>query len=158
MSYTDIRPGQIAEKYDYFVAYPTLKPNQLQRLGQELVEKHGWVIFDSVKAQPHRGKSGLRRAYTGFASHKAAEAFLREKKFPLVETSTFYTLDGIGTHRRDIQCEDDEYQQRQRDMRSRKNLEQKLAQSAAMIAQKILGEGVFAMVRRARELRLGAAA
>lgn len=158
MSYPEIRPSQIAEKYDYFVAYSTLKPNQLQRLGQELVEKHGWVIFDSVKAQPNRGKSGLRRAYTGFASHRAAEAFLREKKFPLVETSTFYTLDGAGTHRRYLKTEDDEYLQEQRDMRARKKIEQKLAQSAAMIAQKVLGEGVFAMVRKARAMRMGVTA
>ena len=158
MAYQEIRPSQVVGKYDYFVVYPTQRKNQLISLGQELVETHGWVCFDCVKAQPANGNGGLRRGYLGFASHKAAEIFLREKKFPIIETSTFYTLDGLGTHRRYLKSEDDEYLQEQRDMRARKKLEQKLAQSSAMIAQKVLGEGVFAMVRKARAMRMGVTA
>lgn len=159
MASKDITPMQIDAQFDYFVSYPTPKSNPMLLLGQELIQKHGWVCFDYVKAQPATGNCGLRRGYFGFASPKAAEVFLREKKFPTIKTCTFYSLQSdFGTSRYELQNADDDYRQKQRDLRSKRDFERKLATSAAMIAQKVLGEHVFAMVRRSREMRMGVTA
>lgn len=149
---------QVAKNFDYFVAKPKIQPHLIE-LGDELVKNHDWLCFQGVKALPQGGKHGVREGYTGFASPKAAKIFLFWKRFPIVKSSHIYCLSSEKETRiYTLYSRSNEELQRERDWRAQLDFEKRVAKSSAMIAQKVLGEGVFAMVRRSRQLRLEIAA
>lgn len=158
MDKSKIDAKQVAKDFDYFVAKPKIQPHLLE-LGDELVKNHDWLCFHDVKALPQGGKHGVREGYTGFASPKAAKVFLFWKRFPIVKSSHIYVL---GSEKETriymLYSRSNEELQRERDWRAQHDFEKRVAKSSAMIAQKVLGEGVFAMVRKARAMRMGVTA
>ena len=158
MDKSKIDAKKVTKEFDYFVAKPKIQPHLIE-LGDELVKNHDWICFQGLKALPQGGKHGVKEGYTGFASPKAAKVFLLEKRFPIVKSSHIYCLGSEKETRIYMLYQrSNEELQRERDWRAQHDFEKRAAKSSAMIAQKVLGEGVFAMVRKARAMRMGVTA
>lgn len=153
--YPDITLDQVLGRFDFFTIYgDRTKCRNLMAIGDTLVREHNWVCFHSVRSRSANTGS-VRSGFVGYASHEAAVEFMRScKRFPVIPTCTFYKLgDDEGVPLSELVCEINQEKRDQRDQRLLKARERAYRHSAAMIAQKILGEGVFSMVRRSRELR-----
>lgn len=124
------------KKYAVFTARKMSTPSQKELTGDWLVEKHHWKRFDNVRVSCKSlpGVHVLRDGYIGYARKDLANRFAVEG-FPLLEAGIVYAREPDG---------------------SLKPTEAGLTapdETEAMEAQKVLGEGVFAMVRRSLYLK-----
>lgn len=131
-----ITADEAAAKYGYFCAKKTRPASSQMVLGEELIWLHKWVRFPNVQPQGAHCPGN----YVGYACPECAEIFKR-KGWPRIKAGVYFKAasaerrtdspEGLNIH----------------DERRRQEWERDLQ------AQKVLGEGVFAMVRRSRELR-----
>jgi hypothetical protein len=131
-----ITADEAAAKYGYFCTKKTRPASSQMVLGEELIWLHKWVRFPNV--QPHGAHCAS--AYVGYANPECAELF-RKLGWPRIKAGEFFEASTAAERTRTLAKLSD------RDERRRAGWERDLQ------AQKVLGEGVFAMVRRSRELR-----
>ena len=127
---------EIAARWGYFCTKKTLPASPQMALGEELIWTHKWVRFSNVLPIGAHCSSN----YVGYASPECAAIFKR-KGWPRIKAGIYFKA--ASAERRADSPEGLSPQ----DERLRERREKELK------AQKLLGECVFAMVRRARQLR-----
>ena len=127
---------EIAARWGYFCTKKTLPASPQMALGEELIWTHKWVRFPNVQPQGAHSPGN----YVGYACPECAEIFKR-KGWPRIKAGVYFKA--ASAERRTDSPEGLNIQ----DERRRQEWERDLQ------AQKLLGECVFAMVRRSRELR-----